>query len=121
MLSVLSVAAIGAQQKAIVMAGDWEHHAEPTLFTGRWEVSIDEERTDGDLSGTLSYWGQRCNARGAPMSGRRSGRKLTVEARLGVCGKGAFDLEEVAPGRYAGTFSIDDAGAGEKKATLAVR
>jgi hypothetical protein len=120
-LSIISVAAPGAQQKAIVMTGDWEHHAEPTLFTGRWEVAIDEERADGTLSGTLSYWGQRCNARGAPMGGRRSDKKLVLEARIGVCGKGTFDLEEVAPGRYAGRFAIDDAGRGEKKATLAAK
>ena len=55
------------------------------------------------------------------MSGKRTGKKLTLEARLGVCGKGTFDLEEVAAGRYAGTFTVQDADAGEKRATLALR
>ena len=122
-LSCMSAAAAGAASppKPIAMAGEWEHHASATLYTGKWEVQIDEEKPDGSLTGTLTYWGLRCNARSAAMSGKRTGKKLTLEARLGVCGKGTFDLEEVAAGRYAGNFTVRETEAGEKKATLAIR
>ena len=103
------------------MAGEWEHHASATLYTGKWEILISEEKPDGTLTGTLTYWAVRCNARSAAMSGQRTGKKLTLEARIGICGKGTFDLEEVAAGRYAGNFTIQDAEPGEKKATLAPR
>ena len=103
------------------MAGEWEHHASATLYTGRWEIVITEEKPDGALTGTLTYWAVRCNARAAAMSGRRAGNKLTLEATIGICGKGRFDLEEVAPGRYAGSFTIQDTEPGEKKATLSGR
>lgn len=113
--------AVASRTQPVVMAGEWEHHAAATLYTGRWQISIEDEKPDGALAGTLTFWDIRCNARAAAMSGRRSDKKLSVEARIGVCGRGEFDLEEVAPGHYAGTFSIADAGPGEKKATLAVR
>ena len=122
-LSFMSAVPVGAASptKPIAMAGEWEHHASVTLYTGKWEVQIDEEKPDGSLTGTLTYWGLRCNARAAAMSGQRTGKKLTLEARLGVCGKGTFELEEVAAGRYAGTFTVQDTEPGEKKATLALR
>ena len=124
-LSCMSAAAApqgaASAAKPVAMAGEWEHHASVTLYTGKWEIQIDDEKPDGSLAGTLTYWGTRCNARGAAMSGKRAGKKLTLEARLGVCGKGTFDLEEVAAGRYAGNFTVQDTEAGEKKATLALR
>ena len=103
------------------MAGEWEHDAGATLYTGRWEILISAEKPDGTITGTLTYWAVRCNARGAAMSGRRSGNNLMLEATIGICGKGRFDLDEVAAGRYAGSFTIEGAEAGEKKATLAPR
>ena len=112
---------VASPSKSIAMAGEWEHHGSATLYTGKWEVQIEEEKPDGSLTGTLTYWGLRCNARTAAMSGKRSGKKLTLEARLGVCGKGTFDLEEVAAGRYAGTFTVHDTEPGDKKATLDLR
>ena len=122
-LSFMGAVPAGAASppKPIAMAGEWEHHASATLYTGKCEIQIDEEKPDGSLTGNLTYWGLRCNARAAAMSGKRTGKKLTLEARLGVCGKGTFDLEEVAAGRYAGTFIIQDTEAGETKATLALR
>jgi hypothetical protein len=119
--SLQPIAPAPPRYEPVFMSGEWEHHADPTLYTGRWEIRIDEEKSDRSFTGTLTYWGFRCNARGAPMIGRRSDKKLTLEARLGVCGQGRFDLDEVGRDRYAGTFAIDDAGAGEKKATLEVR
>jgi hypothetical protein len=48
------------------------------------------------------------------MSGRRLDKKLILEARLGVCGKGTFELVEIGPGGYAGSFTVADVAPGEK-------
>jgi hypothetical protein len=63
--TVAPAALAAARYEPVLMAGEWEHRAEPTHYTREMGIRIDEEKTDGAFSGSLSYWGFHCNARDA--------------------------------------------------------